>query len=90
MDPCMQRHLEAQVMDAVATMLVEGDRAYLRSLSREALEQAITQELGFLGFSCHGDTTTRARVHALVAHHLDQWYHQVQAAGPPPAAEGTQ
>ena len=73
MDPKTQACLEVQLMEAVTTMLTEGDRDYLRALSRRALGEVIEQEVRFLGLYATEDPDVPQRIHVWVDQHLDQW-----------------
>lgn len=73
MDRCAQTLLEAQLMDAVTTMLTEGDLDYLRALSRQALGEVVENELRFLGLYATEDPDVPLFIHTWVDQHLDQW-----------------
>lgn len=73
MDPKAQACLEARLTEAVATMLTEGDLAYLRALSRRALGEVIEQELRFLGLYATAEPDVPRHIHAWVDRHLDHW-----------------
>ena len=70
---CAKKHLEERLFEEVLTMLSEGNLAYLRSLSRAALGEAIENELRFLGLYAHGHQEAPVIIHDLVEQHLDQW-----------------
>jgi hypothetical protein len=73
MDPLTRRHLEERIAEEVQTMLTEGDRTYLRGLSRTALLETLGTELQFLGLYSHDDQETPAMIKTLLEKHLNQW-----------------
>jgi hypothetical protein len=73
MNPRQKKELEERVFEEVQTILTEGDRPYLQTLSRAALLEVLENELRFLGLYVHGDSETPAVIHSLLEQHLDQW-----------------
>jgi len=65
--------LEQRVLTEVDTILAEGDRSYLLSLSRAAFVKVLEDELQFLGLYAYGDTETPARIHEIVERHYRKW-----------------
>jgi hypothetical protein len=69
----IKKQLEERLLEAVDTILSEGDLDYLRSLSRPALGAVIENELRFLGLYVYGDEESPMIIHNIVEQHLDQW-----------------
>lgn len=67
------KQLETNIIEAVQTLLVEGDPAYLRGLTRQALSEALEVELNFLGFCRHNDIEAQEVVRNTIARHLTDW-----------------
>jgi hypothetical protein len=85
------QQLAERLVHEVATMLAEGDRDYLRSLSRTALGEVIENEVRFLGLYAYENHEAPVVIHTLVEHHLDQWRAQYVSTDPypcPPATGG--
>ncbi len=72
MDASVRERLEARISDEVQTMLTEGDRPYLRALSRDALLATVEMELKFLGLYSHDDKETPEMIHTILHEQLDQ------------------
>ena len=79
-----KERLEARLREEVATMFVEGDLDYLRSLSRAALGEVIENELRFLGLYAYGDHEAPRVIHNLVEQYRDQWRQQYLSMNPHP------
>ena len=73
MDTVERQALEERVKREVHVMLTEGDQAYLEGLSRDALLEALENELRFLGLYAYEDQESPIVIRDFLRRNLDEW-----------------
>lgn len=74
MDTAKIQALEERVIREVHIMLAEGDEAFLVGLSRDALIEALEDELRFLGLYAYEDQESSTVIRDLLRKNLDKWW----------------
>lgn len=74
MDTVERQALEERVKKEVHVMLTEGDQAYLEGLSRDALLEALENELRFLGLYAYEDQESPIVIRDFLRQNLDEWW----------------
>ena len=74
MDTVKKQALEERVEREVRIMLTEGNQVYLEELSRDALIEALENELRFLGLYAYEDQEAPIMIRNFLRQNLDKWW----------------
>ena len=74
MDTVKRQALKERVKREVHIMLTEGNQAYLEELSRDALIEALENELRFLGLYAYEDQESPIVIRSLLRQNIDKWW----------------
>jgi len=72
-EPLTRQQLETRILEAIQTVLAEGDQSYLQGLSQTDLFEALENEMRFRGLYAHSDTETPIVIRTILERHIAQW-----------------